>query len=271
MVKVHLPVLPEYAGVVVKPRARDYLVDGERYQRVTTALGIINKPALIPWAKRMVLEQVSNVLLAPEVRSELVVAIEESPGAYEAFVSKVIERASKAPEAARDERADAGTETHRLIQAVVGLVGQDQAEYLKTVPKSSQRAVEEALNFLTDYDIEVVEAERVVWSADSQVAGTIDGVGFRGSELVIWDWKTGAHLYWEAALQLGAYAHLLNNLTGVLVAEAFAVRLPREGDDENYEVKFLSGFDLSRAWDVYKAALLLNRTSRDGLFEVSDA
>lgn len=263
-----LPLLPEYANVVVKPRARDYLVDGVKYQRVTTALSIINKPALIPWAKRVALAKVSDVLLAPDVQSELVTAIEETPAAYEAFVERIIERAAKAPDEARDERGASGTETHRLIQECVGLT--DVSEYLKLVGDEHRPAVWEALNFLADFDIDVCDTERVVWEPSTQVAGTIDGVGFRNGRLVIWDWKTGAGIYWEAALQLGAYAHLLTNLTGRAVEEAYAVKLPRAGDEGGYEARRLTAGGLAKAWEHYYSTLVVNRGSKLDWWEESN-
>ena len=39
-----LELLPQYQNVQVVPRARDYLVDGQRYQRVTTGLGSSTSP-----------------------------------------------------------------------------------------------------------------------------------------------------------------------------------------------------------------------------------
>ena len=267
MVKVHLPVLTEYANVVVKPRARDYLVDGVAYARVTTALGIINKPALVPWATKLALTKVSDVLLDPAVRAELVTAVEETPEAYEGFVQRVIDRASKAPNEARDSRGAGGTETHRIIHEIIPLSPDDQVEYLKSVDEACRPAVWEALNFLTDYDIEVVDTERVVWLPELKVAGTIDGVGIRNGKIVIWDWKTSAGVYWETALQLGAYAKLLNKLTGRLVDSAFAVRLPRHADDAGYEAKLISADSLRLAWEAYLSALRLKESSRENWWE----
>ena len=254
-----LSVLPEYTGVVVKPRARDYLVDGVAYARVTTALGIINKPALVPWAAKMALQKVREVLVNPDVCRELALALEETPESYDEFVDLLIERASKAPNEARDARGEAGTEVHALIHEVLALDDIDRAAFLNG--SDAPLAVSEALRFLSDYDIEVVDTERVVWLPDLKVAGTIDGVGIRNGDIVIWDWKTSAGLYWETALQLGAYAQLLSKLTGEFVYKAFAVRLPRSGDTGGYEVKTLSWEALRSGWRAYLSAFDLKHAS----------
>ncbi len=46
---------------------RHYQVEGfsEPFPSVTTVLGIINKPALIPWARNMALESVKETLYSP--------------------------------------------------------------------------------------------------------------------------------------------------------------------------------------------------------------
>ena len=271
LVKVHLPVLAEYESVVVKPRSRDYLVDGVAYARVTTALGIINKPALAPWAAKMALSKVREVLVHPDVCRELALALEETPEAYNEFVDLLLDRAAKAPNEARDERGAGGTETHRIVQEILALSVPDQVEYLKSVDDAYRPAACEALNFLTDYDIEVIDTERVVWLPELKVAGTIDGIGSRNGKVVIWDWKTSASIYWETALQLGAYARLLTRLTGVAVAGAFAVRLPRLGSNAKYEVKELSADSLRLAWEAYLSALRLKASSRECWWEDTDA
>lgn len=263
-----LPVLPEYANVVVKPRAKDYLVNGKRYQRVTTALGIINKPFFLGWGSRIVLERVAGVLLDPKVKAELVNAISETPSDYAAFVARVVKQAKKAPNEARNASGNFGTEVHRLVQEFISLPPDKTEQFLLSAPKEKRPAVSAAANFLADFGITVCDTERVVWSPGFGVAGTIDGVGFIGNDLVIWDWKTGSHIYWETALQLAAYADLLNQVTGVEVTKAYAVRLPRAGDAPEYEVETLGETELYQAWCAYVNALSLYRTSKLDLWSV---
>lgn len=63
--------LPQYRDVVIEPCSQDYLVDGKSYRRVSSVLGIINKPAMVPWAKRTTLERVGEILRNPEVEGGL--------------------------------------------------------------------------------------------------------------------------------------------------------------------------------------------------------
>ena len=54
--------LPQYRDVVIEQRSRDYLVDGQSYRRVSSVLGVINKPALVGWARNTTLERVEETL-----------------------------------------------------------------------------------------------------------------------------------------------------------------------------------------------------------------
>mgnify|MGYP000073141250 CR=1 FL=1 len=117
-----LTLLPEYQGIEIVARARDYLIAGERYQRVTTALGIINKPALIGWAKTVALAKIRDVLLNEDVRNEIArMGFTETHDAigdddYSEWVDRLIQTASDRPDEVRDERAALGTEAHALVR-----------------------------------------------------------------------------------------------------------------------------------------------------------
>ena len=260
-----IKLLPQYAGVIVKPRARDYLVDGERYQRVTTALGIINKPALIPWAKRVTLKRVEEILLNKRVSEELAAVVGESPAAYAEFIGLLIADAGKASGEERDARADLGTEAHAHIHTALTLHPDEVPPYVVSLAGDQQPPVRAALDFVKSHGITVVEAEAVVWDDILKVAGTIDGVGEIGDDLVIWDWKTGAGIYWETALQLAAYSALLMRVTGRRVSEAFAVRLPHSLG-ETYEYRRLTRDGLGQAFNAYIHALHLNRARNEELW-----
>jgi hypothetical protein len=269
-----LELLPEYRGVSVVPRARDYLVDGERYQRVTTALGIIAKPALVGWAKRVTLEKVREILLDTDVSSSLLNAaygVGEGDGPdvdYTGWVERVLATAGAAADKQRDTLAELGTEAHRLIAQASPLGSTVQGQLRGFVPRELRPAYDGALRFLSDQEITVVDTEMVVWSPEWGVAGTVDGVGWQGEKLVIWDWKRSSGMYWETALQLAAYRELLHEITGHWAERAYAVRLLREAPEEGeawYEVKVLTLF--APAFEAYKNAVGLQRASNKKFWE----
>ena len=245
-----LEFLPQYQDASIEPHAHYYRINGVRHQRVTTALNIINKPALPAWAARVALGRVREILEAPDTVSELSrLPLDEhtfDPAEYQGFIDRLMTAVAKRPNEIRDESSALGTEVHALLRALA------QGDNV-SIPVEHQPAITGALAFLADYEITVCDTERVVWDDVQRIAGTVDGIGWRNGQLVIWDWKRSAHIYWETALQLAAYAKLLSGLTDMDVAEAFAVRLPRTAG-ETYEAKRISGENLVTAYGCYYSA-----------------
>ena len=91
---------------------RFYQVEGhaDLFPSVTTVLGVISKPALIPWAKNVSLEKVRASLLE---RSGDEIAITQD------WVDELISEASQRPDAVRDEAADFGTQAYVIIEALI--------------------------------------------------------------------------------------------------------------------------------------------------------
>ena len=250
--------LPQYQNVtVLKPDPDDgrksYVVDDMPYKRVSTALGIINKPALVPWAKKMTLEKVEEVLRNPEVATGLKMLFAEpvssasEPG-YNAWVDLLLATAKSAADQKRDAAAGRGTSIHEQVQAV--LCGAEGVEQVVA------DEVGHALDFISDWSINVEGVEVTVWDEDLGVAGTLDAVGRNHQgKRIIWDWKTGSGPWWEMALQLGAYARMLEGLTGEPVADAYIVKLK----PETYEVHRV--LYLADAWDTFVHAAKLQSAS----------
>ena len=251
--------LPEFASAEIEHHPRHYLIDGEKYQRVTTALGVINKPALGPWMVKTAIARMQEILLDPKVSSELGEVIENLPEegapageAYAGWVERVAKAVKAAPTQERDERADFGTEVH---QAINRYLTSDMVIELE--PRASQ-----AIRFLEDWRVNVLATEFVVWDQENKVAGTIDGVGrLPNGDLIIWDWKTGSGPWWEMALQLGAYDALLHTTTGLVASRGFIVKLT----DDSYTVHQV--LDLGLASLAYWSSRLLHQHSKAKWFE----
>ena len=124
--------LPEYQNVaVVLPGERTgkggnphhYMIGGMRYARVTTALNVINKPALIGWAKRISLDKVRQTLTDLDVELELCRMVHESEEGmpttveYQGWVDRLIQAASDRPDEVRDATAALGTSTDKCVGA----------------------------------------------------------------------------------------------------------------------------------------------------------
>ena len=256
MATIPVELLTEYRDVKVQQRAKDYLVDDVSYKRVSTILGVINKPALVPWAKKITLEKVEEILRNPEVETGLKTLFAEPVSSaaapeYNAWVDRLLVTVKSAADQKRDEAASRGTAIHQEITA---LLSEGVLHPGVEIPISDE--ANQALQFLTDLNIRVEATEMPLWDNALRIAGTCDAVGWdRGGRRIIWDWKTGSGPWWEMALQLGAYAGMLEGLTGVPVADAYIVKLK----PETYEVHRV--LNLDDAWDTFVHAAWLQSAS----------
>ena len=249
--KACLELLPQHRNVKVVQRARDYLVDGVSYQRVSTILGVIDKPVLAGWAKRVTLEAVEAALMGPETQAGLeTLMVEAQPGEYEGWVSRLMDSVRHAADAQRDKAADRGTEVHREIAAALADDGPPFEIYISD-------EADRALQCLADRGWTVDATEATVWSDALMTAGTCDAVGRdKDGRRIIWDWKTGSGPWWEMALQLGAYAGMLHRLTGEPVEDAYIVKLM----PDRYEVHRVN--NLVEAQDAFLWAVQLSRAGK---------
>ena len=271
--------LPEYQGFLIKPRDGDYLVNGRRFRRVSTVLGVINKH-LENWIKNITLERVGEILLNPDTRDGLGILFESAPNFkdygesqltaygeaeglwqedYEGWVKRLLAAGKLAADEKRDEAAERGHTIHEEIDHLLGKAVVPDLEAQADISPQARHAI----RFLEQQDVTLDATEMTVWDSDWGIAGTIDGVGRDGvGRRCIWDWKTGKGVYPEMAFQLGAYSQMLGALTGEPVEDAYIVKLT----SEDYEVHRVD--DLRRASAAFYTAGNLQTYTRESWFVV---
>jgi hypothetical protein len=212
---------------------RYYRIGGLTLPSVSTVLSVIAKPNLVAWARRTALETVRE-LLEEGLSIEVALALAEVE-----------------PERQRDAAAQRGGLAHEAIACA--LTG-------KPYPPEWEPWVKAARSFLADYGLRLVAAEQVLVSKRYGFAGTCDLItcGADGV-LTLVDWKTGG-IWPEAALQLGAYAIALEEMTGRPVGEAYVVGLREKGYGEKRVF-------LPQAREGFLACLTLWRALQGGLYE----
>lgn len=139
----------------------------------TTITGLLNKPALVPWANKLGLQGIDS--------------------------SKY-----------RDKTAVIGTLAHELVEQDLGGPKVDFAQYSGDTTDKAQNAVisfyewEKTVQLGT---VHMIEAQLV--SEEHRYGGTIDVYADIEDKTWLIDLKTGKALYWESAVQVAAYRHLL--------------------------------------------------------------
>lgn len=164
--------------------------NGEWLKSVTKATGILDKPALIPWACK---EMEKKIL---EVFSE-----------KKKITNLDIEKAKYAWSEKRDDSADKGKQIHALVNEYIKFkLGREKKE--PKMPKDNQ-IVNGFIAFKQweiEHQVEFVETELLVFSKKHNFVGTLDCIAIVDGEYCLIDFKSGNGIYWEMLLQVSGYA-----------------------------------------------------------------
>ncbi len=160
------------------------------YPSVTTVLKVLDKAALVTWAKQMVARTAVD-------RWEEVGALIQKEGAEAAKKWLV-----SLPDFERDQAAALGTSVHLL--ADLESRGEQITFELSEAESAALKAWRHFLQWLKEHHGEIVSSEKMVWSAQGY-AGTYDLLIRLYGELWLLDLKHSKGYYPEYALQLIAY------------------------------------------------------------------
>ena len=164
------------------------------FPSVTTILGVIDKPALVGWAKREVSQSAIRHL------SELPAMVAES-GAEQAA-----RWLASTPDFQRDTAAKLGSSVHLLADMASRAAGTAPEGF--EIPDGTIPYLDAFRGFLTRYSgSQVVSSEKAILSLSDGYAGTYDLLMRIEGQLWLIDIKTGKGLYPEMGLQLAGYAH----------------------------------------------------------------
>lgn len=184
------------SGLRFSPGNHRYWLDKKPVPGVTTILGVLNKPALVKWASATVAEYVADNRDAVE-------------HLYAAGRGPMIGALKEVPWQKRDDAADRGHTLHDFAEKI--LRGVELAD--DEIGDDLLPVVENAIAFLTDWQIKPLLIEAPCASREHWFAGTLDLIAeytrpdTGHSGVAIFDWKSGKALYPEYAWQLNAYAH----------------------------------------------------------------
>ncbi len=188
------------------------LIASQRFSGVTGCLSIINKPALIPWAKK---EALAHVELA------LIKQMNKPVKITTKWISDLIVEAKKRPDKIKDDAAETGTDIHAIIDK---LIHGETVSY----PEAYAPAVAAFQEWWKNSGIELVLGDTKVASLIHKYGGSLDALGRRNGQYIILDWKTSNGIYSEYALQVAAYAQAFFETYGIYCQEGIIVRFGKK-------------------------------------------
>lgn len=171
-------------------RHRYYWVEENlEVKSVTTALRVINKPALINWAAGCASDYMRENLKPGVAYDELQLA-ELLDGAKDAHNNK------------RNTAASLGSLLHKWIEDYIN--GEDPGI---PVNEKLQKSVKKFLKWVAEHNVKFLCAEQVIFSKKYIYTGTTDFICKIDGNLYIGDLKTSKDIYTEMLIQTAAYRY----------------------------------------------------------------
>lgn len=179
-------------------QGRFYDVNGLSLPSVTTILGMLQKPALIPWAAKITAEACQDYIYTHgqhDVISGTVSLTAED-------VDDMVTVSKKAHRTKKREAADIGTAIHEAIALWIDTGGR----YMPDDPADCRYiGLQSFLSFGEEHDLQIINSEQVV-SDGKTYAGRYDLLCRLDGSLTLLDIKTSSGIYPEMWFQLHAYA-----------------------------------------------------------------
>ena len=174
---------------------------------VTSAMKSLNKPFLVGWAAKMTAECAVEDL-------DIIAAMLKKKNGKKAALDYL----KQARYRDSGGKADRGTVVHAAVEAYVAgqKVDLDHVQFQleeKQVPEAlwpaTYKMIDGVLEFLFDFEPEILRSESTVYSREHGYAGTLDMLAKirigRSILPAVLDIKTGKAIYNEVAMQLAAY------------------------------------------------------------------
>ena len=168
-------------------RHRFFHPDGRSIKGVTTYTGIIDKPALIPWAVKMMGLFLYKNWDVKKVKTE-------------AEKANLIETAKREFRRIKEEAAEKGKEAHIWAEAW----SKGKKPKMPEDPEV-RNAVIAFLDWFKQSGIKITSTERFVYSVKYDYAGIMDWEGTRKRDLIIGDYKATNAIYSEMRFQVALY------------------------------------------------------------------
>jgi len=200
-----------------KAHIRYKLAGGSIVPGVTTVLGLLAKPALVPWANRMGLQGIDT--------------------------NKYV-----------DDKAAIGTLGHAMITDRLMKVTTDTSDYSKNQIDLAENSVLSFWEWEKDHRIEeVLFCERPLVSEIHRFGGTLDIYAAVNGQKEIVDLKTGSGIYPEHIFQVATLKVLLEE-NGFPVAATRVVNIPR-AESEAFAERVVSETENRVGWEIFKNLL----------------
>lgn len=258
---------------------RLYGVEGRKLPSITNVVGVLDKPALVPWAAGK--ERDAAIAAAKRLRAEGAFASGITDEEFDAIFREAMGSA-KAHVKELESAGAIGTSIHEQIER--GLRKEmDLPAFKRGASTLSEASKEAARTAYASYEEWKVKSqfkprmiEQMVYSLEHGYAGTFDVLGDHLIEIngaygperyvSITDWKSSSALYLSAHFQISAYRQAVLEMElhdPAVPLNGLLVRLPKDARDPTIEVRFVSEAEMIEYFKGFMACRLLWQAVQD--------
>jgi hypothetical protein len=258
-------------------------VNGERrdIDGVTTVLGVIAKPFLVPWATKLTIETLKKRMFWPDGRlknfstEELLAWFKEAKDKHKERLNEAGDIGTLAHNALEDAIKHAIAVTNGVVQTCPIVKVDPVNPATEENIRKAQNCVNRAFEWMQAHNVRWLHTERKIYSLEFDYSGTLDGdalidsctdrfcKGCRGrvfkDRRAITDWKSSNHLSDSYAYQTAAYqfAHI-EEFPDLYIPDRWIMRLGKEEGD--FEAWYLPAEYFEADFEAFLAALQLYRS-----------
>lgn len=220
------------------PDSHRYKMKGERTYlvSVTAATGILDKPALIPWAVGVDLAHIKQYL---EERAGQKFTLEE--------LEPIIEEARNKHTEKKEQAATFGDYVHDYAQnfAVALINGSQQPEINPEWPEEALQGISAFLEWFNAHEVHFHAAEKLVYSKEWNIVGKADAVAKVDGDHFLIDYKTSKGVWPEHYYQAAAYHKMWNEEHGKELELSGAKILHFSKEDGQFKVVDVPNLELA--------------------------
>ena len=227
-----------------------HTLDGKALTGVTTVLGIIAKPFLIPWAAKMTVEWIRAN--SKKVESTYLVTEED------------LEKAKAAHRKTKEEAGDKGKDIHSIIEVIIKDAIKNNGGLISPITDKKElldnKQITDFVKWAIENNIKFLESEKNVYSKVLWIGGICDFVFERYGEIFVGDIKTGKSIDPMAFWQTSAYQYCLQEMGLYPKIKGFCI--VRLGKDNSFEAAENYAFDdnisgFTSALNIYRKLNLI--------------
>lgn len=175
-----------------------YLLDDKKVVGTTTVLGVISKPALIPWASNQAVDYIQDAIRRHTSDSKSV-----KPKNIELPTDNwdnMLKEARRAYAQKRDKAGDVGSLVHKCIEQYI-----NRKLYDPKISKQAHKMINNFKIWARENKVEFLGSEQQVYSEKNWYAGTFDFLCTIDGKTYLGDVKTSSGIYPEMFFQCAAY------------------------------------------------------------------